>query len=230
MVKNTLLIATILLLAAVGFLLLHRPAAPPPPPDAGIHPLPGTPENLKYRQGIALGYKYNAHLDVNAIQLKTVKEGVITIDFPPHTAHTVMDHAPIGDSVEVVTGSHPNDEFIVYQLHRIKNLRTRQEANLDALPPPPDVPPNYTAEDFTVENPQLLTDPYGGIDGIRNGNLLFHFKPGLVDDIASLIKSAKTITLTAVRRSEDFGFVNINHDKVYIVLSITIDHKTFLVR
>jgi hypothetical protein len=152
------------------------------------------------------------------------------MDFRPHTARTVMAHAPIGDSVEIVTGSRPDDEYIVYQLHRIKNLRTHDEANLDALPPPPDVPPNYTAEDFTVDNPQLLTDPYGGIDGIRNSNLLFHFKPGLVDDIAGLIKSARTITLSAVRRSEDFGFVNINHDKVYIVLSVTIDHKTFLVR
>jgi hypothetical protein len=230
MVKNILLIAIILLLAVAGFLLLRRPPTPPPPPDAGIRPPPGGPENLKTRRGIVMGYQYNAHLDINAIQLKTVKEGVITIDFPPHTAKTVMDHAAIGDSIEVVTGSQPNDEYIVYQLHRLKNLRTHQEADLDALPPPPDVPPNYTAEDFTLDNPQLLTDPYGGLDGIRNGNELFHFKPGLVDDIAGLIKSAKTITLSAVRRSEDFGFVNIHHDKVYIVLSVTIDHKTFLVR
>ncbi len=230
MVKNILLIAIILLLAVVGFLLLRRPPAPSPPPDAGIHPLPGNFENDKTRRGLVVGYRYNSHLDVNAIQLNTVTEGLITIDFRPHTARAVMDHAPAGDSVEVVTGSQPNDENVVYQLHRIKNLRTGQEADLDALPPPPDVPPNYTAEDFTLNNPQLLTDPYGGIDGIRSGNLLFHFKPGLVDDISGLIKSAKTITLSAVRRSEDFGFVNINHDKVYIVLSVTIDHKTFLVR
>jgi hypothetical protein len=229
MVKNILLIAVILLLAVVGYLLLRRSPAPPPP-DTGIQRPPGLPENLKTRQGIVVSYRYNAHLDVNAIQLKTGKEGVITIDFRPHTARTVMDHAPVGDSIEVLTGAHPNDEYIVYQLHRIKNLRTREEADLDALPPPPDVPPNYTAEDFALDNPRLLTDPYGGIDGIRNGDQLFHFKPGLVDDIAGLIKSAKTITLSAVRRSEDFGFVNINHDKVYIVLSLTIDHKTFLVR
>jgi len=230
MVKNILLIFLVLLLAVVGFLLLRRPSTPPPPPNADIRPVPGAPEDLKTRQGIVLGYKNNAHLDVNAIQLKTIKEGIITLDFRPHTARTVMDHAPVGDSVEIVTGSHPNDEYIIYQLHRIKNLRTREEADLDALPPPPDVPPNYTAENFTLDNSQLLTDPYGGIDGIRNGNLLFHFKPGLVDDIAGLIKSAKIITLSAVRRSEDFGFVNISHDKVYIVLSLTIDHKTFLVR
>jgi hypothetical protein len=167
MVKNVLLIVIILLLAVVSYLLLRRPAPPPPLPEAGIHPPRDNAENLKTRQGIVVGYKDNAHLDVNAIQLKTLKEGVITVDFRPHTAHAVMDHAPVGDSVEVVTGSHPNDEFIVYQLHRIKNLRTREEADLDALPPPPDVPPNYTAEDFTLNNPQLLTDPYGGIDGIR---------------------------------------------------------------
>ena len=230
MVKNTLLIAIILLLAAVGVLLLRRPPLPPPRPDAGIHPPPGPLENLKTRQGIVLGYRDNAHLDVNSIQLKTAQEGKITVDFRPHTARTVMGIGPVGDSVEIVTSSKPDDEYIVYQLHRIKNLRTQQEANLDASPPPPDVPPNYTAENFTVVSPKPLTDPYGGIDGIRDGNLLFHFKPGLVDDIAGLIKSANTITLSAVRRSEDFGFVNINHDKVYIVLSLTIDHKTFLVR
>src|ERR1700761_3569386 len=109
MVKNIFLISIIILLAAVGFLLLRRPPTPPPPPEAGMHPRPGAPENLKTRQGLVLGYQYNAHLDVNAIQLKTLKEGVITIDFRPHTAKTVMDHAAIGDSIEVVTGSHPND-------------------------------------------------------------------------------------------------------------------------
>jgi hypothetical protein len=230
MVKNILLLAIILLLAVVGFLLLRHPPAPPPPPEAGFHPPPGAPENLKSRRGLVVGYRYNAHLDVNAIQLKSATEGLITVDFQPHTARTVMDYAPVGDSVEVVTGSRPNNEYIVYQLHRITNLHTNRETDLDALPPPPDVPPNYTAQDFTVDTPQLLTDPYGGIDAIRNGNMLFHFRPGLVDDIAGLIKSASTITLSAVRRSEDFGFVNINHDKVYIVLSVTIDHKTFLVR
>ncbi len=230
MVKNTLLIGIILLLAVVGYLLLRRPPMPPTPPGTGIHQPPGAPENVKTRQGIVLGYRNNAHLDVNALQVKTAQEGDITVDFRPHTARTVMNNAPVGDSVEIVTSSKPDDEYIVYQLHRIKNLRTRQEANLDALPPPPDVPPNYTAENFTIDSPKVLTDPYGGIDGIREGNLLFHFKPGLVDDIAGLIKSATTITLSAVRRSEDFGFVNINRDMVYIVLSVTINHKTFLVR
>ncbi|MBS1659931.1 MAG: hypothetical protein JST68_02645 [Bacteroidetes bacterium] len=246
MVKNLLLVIIILLLAIVGLLLLRHPPAPPlspgtgirppaaglpAPPDDGPHPPhPGTPENLKTRRGLVLGYQNNAHLDVNAIRLKTPDEGAITIDFRPHTARTIMNLAPIGDSIEVVTGSRPNDEYIVYQLHRIENLHTHRQADLDALPPPPDVPMNYTAEDFTLHNPRLLTDPYGGLDAIRSDKLLFHFKPGLVDDIAGLIKSAKTITLGAVRRSEDFGFVNIDHDTVYIVLSVTIEHKTFLVR
>lgn len=230
MVKNILLVLIILLLGAIGFILLRRPEAPPPPPDSGIRPAPGGLETLKTRRGLVIDYRYNAHLDVNAIRLETPDEGILTIDFRPHTARTVMDHASIGDTVEVATGSRPNDENIVYQLHRIVNLRTHQQADLDALPPPPDIPPNYSAENFTLDKPELLTDPYGGIDALRNGAQLFHFKPGMVDDIAGLIKSAKTITVSAVRRSEDFGFVNINHDKVYIVLSLTIDHKTFLVR
>lgn len=230
MTKNILLIIIIIMLAILGFILLRRPAAPPVPPDTAVHPPPIPPESIKTRSGIVLGYKNNAHLDVDAIQLKTTQDGIITVDFRPHTAKAVMDHAPVGDSVRIFTSSKPNDEYIVYELHRIENLRTRQTADLDALPPPPDVPPNYTAENFTVDHPQLLTDPYGGIDAIREGNLLFHFKPGLVDDISGLIKSAQTITLSCVRRSEDFGFVNINHDKVYIVLSVTVDNKTFLVR
>jgi hypothetical protein len=202
-----------------------------PLPGEGQQPPPPPPvENLRTRVGRVLGYTHNAHLDVNAIQLKTAGEGVITVDFRPHTAKTVMEHARVGDSVEIFSGARPNDEYIVYELHRIKNLRTGQEADLDTLPPPPDVPPDYTVENFTVDHPRLLTDPYGGIDAIKDGNRLFHFKPGLVDDIAGLIKSAPSITLSAVRRSEDFGFVNIDQDEVYIVLSLSIDHKTYLVR
>ena len=229
MVKNILLISVIILLGALGYLLLRHPVGPPPLQDDGPPP-PPTAENLKPRSGLVLGYKYNAHLDVNSVQLKTTNEGVITVEFRPHTAKIVMNNAAIGDSVEVFIGTRPNDEYIVYQLHRIRNLRSRQEADLDALPPPPDVPPNYTAENFSIDHPHLLTDPYGGIDAILDGNNLFHFKPGLVDDISGVIKSASSITLSAVRRSEDFGFVNINKDKVYIVLSVSIDHKTYLVR
>lgn len=231
MVKNVLLVAILGALLIVGYLLL-RPPGPPPPPPGGPpgHPPPPNANVWKTRRGVVAGYSNNAHLDVNAIRIRTANEGELTIDFRPHTAKMVLSHAAIGDSVEISSGSKPNDEYVVYQLHRIRNLRTGEEADLDALPPPPDIPVNYTAENFTLAHPQLLTDPYGGIDGIRSGDLLFHFKPGLVDDISGLIKSAGSIVVSAVRRSDDFGFVNVHHDKVYIVLSVTIDHKTFLVR
>ena len=250
MSKNIAILIIVLLLAVIGYLLLHGPVTPPPPPvlqgpagpdrpppgghkgrpDEAPDPGPGLPPALRTKRGLVMGYRHNAHLDINAIELRTKGDGDITVDFRPHTAKTVMQYAPVGDSVELTIDTHPNDEFIVYQLHRIKNLRTGQSADLTALPPPPDIPPGYTAENFTLQHPELLTDPYGGIDALRSGRLLFHFKPGLVEDISSLIKTAQTITLTAVRRSDQFGFVNTNQDKVYIVLSVTIDQKTFLVR
>jgi len=229
MAKNILLIALSLALACLGIILIRRPNPPVPPSDTG-QPLPPPPDKIKTRRGLVQEYHYNAHLDINAIQLKTASEGVITVDFRPHTAQTVLEYAPVGDSVEITTTSRPNDEYIDYQLHHILNLRTHRQVDLDSLPPPPDIPPGYAAENFTIPHPRLFTDPYGGIDAIQDGNLLFHFKPGLVDNISGLIKSADTITLSAVRRSDDFGFVNIHHDKVYIVLTLTIDNKTFLVR
>ena len=201
------------------------PPGPPGPPGSADFPGKG-----KTIVGVVRGFKCNPHFDINSIQVKTDRAGTLTIDFRPHTARTVMDLAALNDSVEVTYASHPNDEVVGYELAHIKNERTGKEVMLDELPPPPDVPPNHSAEYFTIRNPDLITDQYGGIVAIRSGHLLFHFKPGLVDDILPMIKTAREIGLSAVWRDDHFGFVNVNGDKVYVVLSVTIDNKTFLVR
>src|ERR1700761_9096176 len=134
MVRNVIIAILVLLLAIAGYLLYRRPGPPPPRPDISLRTPPEQPDNLKNLNGVVVSYEHNAHLDVNAVRVKTATEGVIVIDFRPHTAKTVMEHAAIGDSVEVTTGSNPNDESIVYQLHRIENLRTREVADLDQLP------------------------------------------------------------------------------------------------
>jgi hypothetical protein len=201
------------------------PPGPPPPPGSADFKA-----KTKTARGTVLGFKYNPHLDYNAVQIKADQAGLLTIDFRPHTAHAVMDLAAANDSVEVTYMSHPNDEVVGYELVSIKNQRTGKQLVLDDLPPPPDVPPDHSAEYYTIRNPNLITDQYGGIVAIRDEHLLFHFKPGLVDDILPLIKTAREVGLSAVWRGDQFGFVNVYHDKVYVVLSVTIDNKTFLVR
>ncbi|PLW89926.1 MAG: hypothetical protein C0154_09085 [Mucilaginibacter sp.] len=59
---------------------------------------------------------------------------------------------------------------------------------------------------------------------------MFHFKPEQVEDIQGLIKNGHNFKLLAVKREDEQGFVNIHHDMVYIVISITIDNKTFMIR
>jgi len=176
-----------------------------------------------------MNYKYNPHLDVNALQVNTINAGTIIIDFRPHTAKAVMGIGGLGQSVTVDYSMHPDDEAVGYQLKRIENNATGKSLVLENLPPPPDVP-DHAAQNFKVKNPQLITDQYGGIVALRKESLLFHFKPGLVDDIAPLIKESHSFGLMAVRRDDNLGFVNIHHDRVYIVISITLDNKTFLVR
>jgi hypothetical protein len=229
----------IVLLGMIFFMMVRpgpplggrRPGEPIGPPGAQGPPGPaGLQGKTKTVQGLVLGFNYNPHLDYNAIRIKVDQAGTLTIDFRPHTARPVMDLATVSDSVEVTYIPHPNDEVVGYVLVSIKNDRTGKVLVLDDLPPPPDVPPNHTAEYFTIRNPALITDQYGGIVAIRNDHLLFHFKPGLVDDILPLIKSARSVGLSAVWRDDHFGFVNVNDDKVYVVLSVTIDNKTFLVR
>jgi hypothetical protein len=231
-----------LVIALLGVILFIgvRPGPPgggPRPGDAFAPPGPLEPPgaaNVKGKtktlSGVVVGFKYNPHFDYNAIQIRTGEAGILTIDFRPHTARQVIDLATVNDSVDIAYMTQPNDEVVGYVLVSIKNERTGKEVVLDELHPPPDIPPNHSAEYFSIRHPDLIIDQYGGIVAIRDGHLLFHFKPGLVDDILPLIKTAREVGLSAVWRDDHFGFVNVNGDKVYVVLSVTIDNKTFLVR
>jgi len=225
------LVVVIILLLLVIIWLLVKPPVPVLPKPPSHHHEPKTEHATKQKviTGTVIRYKNNPHLDINALELKTEKAGLITIDFRPHTAARVIKIGTIGEEIEATYALNPSDEVVGYQLLAIRNDRTGISQVLDDLPPPPDVP-NQQIEKFNLEKPAIITDQYGGIVALRKNNLLFHFKPGLVDDIAYLIKESNTFNLEAVRRQDDQGFININHDKVYIVLRVTIDNKTFLVR
>ena len=235
---NAWLLGIIVILLGVVIVRLMRPAGPGSQRPA-VRSLPGypgetgppeAPEKVKAAEGVVMGFRNNPHLDVNALQVRVVRSGVLAMAFRPHTAQAVMTIAAVNDSVQVEYTSNPNDEVVGYRLKRITNLRTGRSVTPDELPPPPDVPANHPAEFFTVKQPELITDEYGGIVAIRSDHLLFHFKPGLVDEILPLIRTAGTVGLSAVWRDDHFGFVNVDNDKVYVVLSVTIDNKTFLVR
>ncbi|WP_412465963.1 hypothetical protein [Pedobacter sp. KLB.chiD] len=231
-IKNNrpLLVVIILLLLVIIWLLIKPPVPLLPKPPLHHHePKIERPHQQRVITGTVIRYKNNPHLDINALELKTEKAGLITVDFRPHTAARVTKIGTLGGLVTVTYGLNPSDEVVGYQLTAIKNNRTGISQILDDLPPPPDVP-NHQTEKFKLKEPVLITDHYGGVVALKKNDLLFHFKPGLVDDIAPLIKKSDTFYLVAVRRQDDQGFININHDKVYIVLSITIDNKTFLVR
>jgi hypothetical protein len=228
--QKRILIAVIVALAAVIAMLLLKPQLPHPPrPPRPPEFLPPNQEKLKTLQGTVVAFNYNLHRDINAIVIKTESAGTITADFLPHTASAVMKVAGIGQAISFVYAMRPNNESVGYQLQEITNDKTKQTARLNELPQPPSVP-DHAAENFNLQNPTLLTDNYGGIVALKKDSLLFHFKPGLVDDIMPLIKANHNFGLMAVKRDDDFGFINVDHDKVYIVISITIDNKTFLVR
>lgn len=232
MVKQAIVLLGVAFVGMFLYFILRRgggPGGPPPLPPAG-RGVAAPPDKVKTAAGSVQGFGSNPHQDVNAIVIQIARSGVLTIDFRPHTAQAVIAVAAPGDSVVVEYSTNPNDEVVGYRLRRIKNIRNGKEAVLDALPPPPDIPPNHSAEYFTIHQPNLVLDHYGGIVAIKSGQLLFHFKPGLVDDILPIIKTSEALGLTAVWRDDHFGFVNVNRDKVYIVLSVTIGNKTFLVR
>jgi len=192
---------------------------PPPPPSAG----------LKFVDGAVTGFQYNAHLDVNSVQLKKEGAGILNFEFKPHTAGAVLSVTKKGNLVKIGYSTQPNDEAIVYHLHTIKDISSGNEIDVDRLPPPPRIPPGKPAQTFNIINPRVITDSYGGVDALQAPGKLFHFRPEQVEDIQSLIKNGHNFTLLAVARGEQ-GFININHDEVFLVISITIDNKTFTIR
>lgn len=228
---NKALMVVIALLTLIILVLLFK--SPLPAPPAGPLPLPPQPDQaigvVKQKSGKIISYKYNAHFDINSLQLQTKTDGLISVDFLPHTATKVMQTGAVGQMVKLEITSRPNDEQVGYRLVSIKNAATDSTFVMNELPPPPDVP-GQLIENFNIANPVLVTDNYGGIVALRKGDLFFHFKPGLVDDIAGQIKASKLFGIQAVRRGDQLGFVNVKHDRVYIVLSLHINNKTFLVR
>ena len=83
----------------------------------------------------------------------------------------------------------------------------------------PALPKHPKAENFTIHHPLFVQGPGGAIVGIKTEGRLFELKPEFTYEIDPLMKAGKELAVSAV-----------GHDSLYIVLSVTIDHKTFLVR
>lgn len=190
----------------------------------------GPGEKLTMEQGVVLGFKSNSQLDIDALQLKTADAGELTIGFKPHAAAALMRVTAPGDTVEVGYHLQRDEGGISYRLRIVRNRRTGKEVAPDKLPAPPAIPPGRSAEYFLVRQPSFVLDEYGAVVGVRSGSKIFQLKPALVYGILPLLKNARQLGLSAVWRDDKFGFVNAEHDSVYIVLSITMDNKTFLVR
>lgn len=219
----------ILLLCVIGYLLFRLNSQMPSPPPHKA-PRPHKPREIKTIAGTVTGYACNVHLDINALTLKTASRGVLKFEFRPHTASAVSGAGPVGSEVQVDYAANPDDESITYRLARIKNPAAGKLVDVDDLPPPPRIPPGQQAQTYRVLSPVIITDGYGGIAGLQDKGKLFHFRPGQVEDIQPLIKNCRDFIIQAVKRGDDQGFVNINHDEVYIVISLTMDDKTFMIR
>jgi hypothetical protein len=228
-----LIVAIIALLSVIGLLLYRLNLAALPGPPLPGPPLVGPPPvaaDLRSVTGVVKGYVHNIHLDVNGVEIQKRGEGLLTFEFRPHTASAILAVAKAGSNVEIDYNTLPNDEAIVYQLHRIKNSDDGDMIDVDQLPPPPRIPPGVQAQTFIITNPQIITDNYGGVAALQAPGRLFHFKPEMVQDIQAMIKKGHNFGLLAVKRGDDQGFINIHHDQVFIVISITIDNKTFMIR
>ncbi|ASZ12113.1 hypothetical protein KTO58_14170 [Chitinophaga pendula] len=225
-----LVIVVGILLVVIG-LLINRIGPLPPGPPAPLPEVepPAHAGDLKKIRGTVTGYQHNQHLDINSVQIQKDGDGLLSFEFRPHTASLVLSIAQIGNEVEIGYNTRPNDEAIGYHLHTVRDIRSGKQVNVDQLPPPPRIPPGKLAQTFTVIKPEVIKDSYGGIDGLQSNGKLFHFKPEQVEDIQALIKNGHNFSLLAINRG-DQGFINIHNDEVYLVISITIDNKTFMIR
>lgn len=233
-VTIVLIVCIIVLLLVIGVLVyqIGRSGPPPPPPMDGPPPRPleRPGRELKEVEGLVKDYIHNEHLDINGIRLEKAGEGMLTYEFHPHAARAVLSVAQPGKDVLITYDTRPNDEEIGNELHAIKDVRTGKSVNIDQLPPPPRVLQEERPLAFTLERPTVLTDSYGGVVALRSGGKLFHFRPEQVEDIQALVKKGRNVKLLSVQRNDDQGFVNAQHDQVYVVVSITIDDRTFRIR
>ena len=179
-------------------------------------------EKIGSTVGVIHGFTANAHEDINALQLRAPGDSLLHLEFYPHDASRVIAEAAPGDSVLVT--------YAGKRLRRLRNLQSGREIAVDQWASPMDIPSNRRAEYFNVQQPDLVFNPEGNVVALRSGGRLFHFKAGSADDLLPFLKASPQLGLSAVWRDDHFGFVNIHHDTVYVVLSVTADNKTFLVR
>ncbi len=178
--------------------------------------------------GVVEKYLANKHGDIDALELKTDKEHV-KINFPPHTAKTIMHKAGQGSHVTVTyQADEPKHEGKDDKKPKLKlvSVTDAQGSDTEAN----DIKPQKSAADASAEtikldNYELLKDKKGELIGIKSGNKLFHIHKE-DQQLGDKIKNGAVLEITAVKRGDE-GFVNQHHDEVYHIQKVMVDGQEY---
>ena len=175
--------------------------------------------------GIVKNYIANKHGDIAAIELALDNE-TIKISFPPHTAKIMMEKAGQGTFVKAVykverpKHDPKGTKNSKLQLLGISGISGGDFVIADLKPQKLDGEPQV--KKFSFSEYDLLKGKKGELVGITIGTKLFHIRK---EDqaVAGHIKAESTLEITAVKRL-DAGFVNQNHDEVFHIQKLIVDH------
>jgi hypothetical protein len=163
--------------------------------------------------GVVEKYLANKHGDIDALELKTEKESV-KINFPPHTAKTIMHKAEKGSHVTVTYETdQPKQDGKDEKKPKLKlvGVTDSNGSEVDAKSIKLQKPAaDQGTETIKLTDYELLKDKKGELVGIKSGDKLFH------------------IHKEDSQFSDQLnGFVNEEHALVYHIQKITINGQEY---
>ena len=189
-----------------------------------------TEKNAVALDGILIGYKANKHADIDSLEIENQGKP-LKINFPPHTARTLMDAVHKGDQISVTYEEKKpkhdpkGDKKPKLQLLTLSTSGTEIVIG-DIKPRKPS--DNPMPENLQLEHFELLKGKKEELFGIRSGKQLIHVHKE-DQEFADKIKADSKLKITAIKRTTD-GFINQNYDDVYHIQKIVIDGLEYVTK
>ncbi|HEV7379137.1 MAG TPA: hypothetical protein VGN64_05040 [Dyadobacter sp.] len=217
------------LLVTGWFLFLSQRNKELPPQDTNLKPAHPA-FNLKTVKGMVVKYGSNHDGDIDKIMISS-NDREIWLHFPPDTARSVMDIAPVNARIEAKIEHHelagrahgPN---LVSELSHISKQSSDEKIDLSVISPPE--PTEGTEAEVTGSVPE--DDMKKTENTFSLSGKLISLPPHTARELFPLIAEAKHIIVKGKMRDSTGGFVSASGKPVVKANSIQLDSVIYKIR
>jgi hypothetical protein len=228
MVTILSLVILLLILAMAGWFIFKSPVKISDPHHKNSLEIKPPRHRQSELVGTVLEYGSNPDGDIDKMLLATSEEKV-WLHFPPHTARSVKEAAPVHSHIEAtVDQGGPAGNTSVYELKYLRKQSVEVGINLAKIPAP------VSRKGFEVEikgniAQDLNPEQEPGYAFILSGKLIL-LPPHMAQELFPLIRRAKMILVKGYMRDSSEGFLSASGKPVVKASAIQLDSITYKIR